>query len=399
MKIKTFYAKSMAEAFRQIKQDLGEGALILSSRQVPMPGKRDGFQFEVSAATEDQEGEGRTSLGATPAPRCTPTAPARCAPPKSDPPATPFSAPHAHNPRPSPHQQPLDTNHLHDEIVQLRKMVYYFSQKHSLEREVPISSPYFDVYQDLLASDVDPWLACKFVDEEEPSPGTRPDAGPREKMLGRIRNHLRVDALPEDRRVVAAFLGPTGVGKTTTIAKLAARHCLELGRKVLLLTTDTYRIGAFEQLRTYSEILDVPCRAVHHVKQLSEELSRSRQFDTVLVDTTGKAPNDVGEIGHWARSLGGDGQVERHLVLAATSKMADLQEAVDRFGAFNPDHAVVTKIDETLSLGPILNVLARTRLPVSCITNGQNVPRDLIVPDAARLAAILAGQTHMKGAA
>ncbi len=185
---------------------------------------------------------------------------------------------------------------------------------------------------------------------------------------------------------VTIFLGPTGVGKTTTIAKLAARFALNEGKRVRLLTLDTFRIAAAEQLKIYGEIIGVPVRVINSVDELDEVLRRRQPQDCILVDTTGLSPRKVPDCSQLASYLSGNDAVQKLLVLSTTTNAMDLQEAVDSFEAFSPDGLVFTKLDESSSCGVIVNELIRTKKPLTCLTNGQNVPDDLIIPSSETIA-------------
>lgn len=410
MKIKTFHAQSLPDAFRQIKEEMGDDALILSTREVagsgPFPGLQP-KQYEVTAAVDESEEASAPSDAA--ASLRQPAAKVELRPPsKPERSAGTRSASGSRNAHrkssvpasgPKPVAVPENMGILQEEISHLKKMVFFLSQRHSLEREIPPSSPFFEAYQDLITSEADPWLALKAVDEAEDRLESRQVDTPAEAVYLTLAEWLSARPLSEDAPVRAVFFGPTGVGKTTTIAKLAARHCLELKRKVLLLTMDTYRIAAFEQLKTYADIIGIPCRAVQDPAQLREEIDRGDQFDTILIDTAGRSQRDLKDLKPWAEFFHQCQDVERIMVLSATTKMGDLVEAVDRFGIFGIDKATVTKIDETLTLGPVFNTLMRYKLPVACLTNGQNVPRDLLIPDEEMLAAMFSRNTTMEGVA
>lgn len=182
--------------------------------------------------------------------------------------------------------------------------------------------------------------------------------------------------------IVSVFVGPTGVGKTTTIAKLAARFTLNDQKRVRLLTLDTYRIAAAEQLKIYGEIIGVPVRVICSVDELVDVLSQREPNDYVLVDTAGHSHKKISEYAQLAEYLSGQESVQKHLVLSATTNAKDLQEAIDSFNLFSPDGLVFTKLDESSSYGTIVNELIRTKKPLSCLTNGQNVPDDLIIPNS-----------------
>jgi flagellar biosynthesis protein FlhF len=179
---------------------------------------------------------------------------------------------------------------------------------------------------------------------------------------------------------VVALVGPTGVGKTTTIAKLAARFRLKHGpRQIALITTDNYRIGAHEQLGTYGRILDVPVRAASSIEDLRQLLSSFYDKRLVLIDTAG--------IGQRYRRLAEqaalfsrtDMPVKSYLVMSAASQLRVMQEAVEAFKVFSPEACILTKLDETGQLGAAVSTVVENRLPVSFVCDGQQVPEDLHV--------------------
>jgi flagellar biosynthesis protein FlhF len=192
---------------------------------------------------------------------------------------------------------------------------------------------------------------------------------------------------------VVVFFGPTGVGKTTSIAKLAARLALHEKKRLVLITLDGYRIGAVEQLRTYAALMGVPFRFVRSISALAAVLEEQREKDYVLVDTAGRAPKDAAAIRELSVIAQTSSDMERHLVLSATTKSADLQEIIDRFEPCKADHLLFTKLDETATLGGILNELVRTRKSPSYYTDGQRVPEDLHVLPKERIIDIVLNQS------
>jgi flagellar biosynthesis protein FlhF len=248
-----------------------------------------------------------------------------------------------------------------------------------------------ELYHDLVAHDINEQLAYQLVEM------ARKKIAPQGKeskalMTGAVKcllsemisvSHPDQETASNDRpgaRTIAAFIGPTGVGKTTTVAKLAARHALDKKRKVLLVTLDTYRIAAVEQLKVYAGIIGVPIEIATTIGELDRILRENFKKDLILIDTIGCSQKDIARMSELAEYLHTATEIEKHLVLSATTKSIDLQEIIDRFSLFGLTNLVFTKLDETATFGPILNELVRTRKPLSYFTNGQRVPEDLRVP-------------------
>lgn len=178
------------------------------------------------------------------------------------------------------------------------------------------------------------------------------------------------------------FVGPTGVGKTTTIAKIASKFSVEGKKKVALLTTDTYRIAAAEQLRTYANILEVPFRVVYSTDEVEQALIDFRGYDFILVDTAGHSHHNEAQRDAMNEFLhAADGRVEKEvfLVLSATTKYRDLISIADTYSAMTEYKLIFTKLDETTTLGNLLNLKLYTGASLSYVTCGQNVPDDIEV--------------------
>lgn len=189
------------------------------------------------------------------------------------------------------------------------------------------------------------------------------------------------------------FIGPTGVGKTTTVAKIASKLKLEEKKKIALLTTDTYRIAATEQLHTYAEILDVPFRVIYTPEELNEAKEEWKDYDIILVDTAGHSPSNQeqhDELKHFIDSVE-DAVKDLYLVVSATTKYRDLLKIVDSYEDFKNVKIIFTKLDETISYGNILNIRMYTNAKLSYTTSGQNVPDDISLLDAQKIVRKLLG--------
>jgi len=179
---------------------------------------------------------------------------------------------------------------------------------------------------------------------------------------------------------VIFFVGPTGVGKTTTIAKIASSFRVEHKKKVALLTADTYRIAAAEQLRTYANILEVPFRVVYTAKEIVTSIEDFREYDYILVDTTGHSPNNEAQcesISDLISSVDNNAAKEVFLVLSASTKYGDLMKIADTYKEIADYKLIITKLDETATLGNIYNLKLYTGATLSYVTCGQNVPDDI----------------------
>lgn len=181
-----------------------------------------------------------------------------------------------------------------------------------------------------------------------------------------------------ERGGVVALVGATGVGKTTTIAKLAARYALRHGsERVAMVTTDSYRIAAHEQLRTYGRILDIPVRIANTHDELVEALKLLSDRDLVLVDTAGMSQRDIRLSQQFQMIKNSTPDIKTYLVLSATTHRAGLREIAKAFGEVKLDGCILTKLDETTSLGGALSAVIEHDLPVAYVSDGQRVPEDI----------------------
>lgn len=193
------------------------------------------------------------------------------------------------------------------------------------------------------------------------------------------------------QRKVVALVGATGVGKTTTIAKLAANFRLRDGIRMGLVTVDTYRIAAVEQLRTYAEIIDLPMKVVTSPLEMRRALDEFSGLDLVLIDTAGRSPSDDLQIQELKTLLAEARVDEVHLVLSMTASLRHLESTARKFAAANATALVLTKLDEAPGLGSILSLARSVRLPISYVTTGQGVPDDIEPAQPDRLAKLVLG--------
>jgi flagellar biosynthesis protein FlhF len=268
------------------------------------------------------------------------------------------------------------------ELVEMREMMEREMQRMTGERLR--GSPARALALDALAS-----YGCEDALAREVAAKIPAEADParaRGLMLGQLAHLLPVANFDPLRTPgVVALVGPTGAGKTTTLAKLAARYAAEHGpRDVALITTDTQRPGGREQLHAYGRQFGLTVVEAGSEDALHEALHRLRDYPLVLVDTAGHGQRDRAMVGqlNWLRHAG---KVRTMLVMPANAHSADLDEVIRRFGFVAPEAAILTKLDETGRLGAALSVLVRHQLPLAYTTDGQNVPDDLSTAEASRL--------------
>ncbi|MCC6676944.1 MAG: flagellar biosynthesis protein FlhF [Phycisphaerales bacterium] len=300
---------------------------------------------------------------------------------------------------------------LEEELSSIKRLmgqVLQFSRRAAIRGESPLASGMpippvggvtevlREAYSALLDAAIAPELADRLLagvqgeletpELEDPDLVRRTLARLLAEAIPVVRSPGKPGRQPDGRPLTIALVGPTGVGKTTTIAKLAAMYKLRHGKRVGLLTTDTYRIAAVEQLRTYARIIGLPIKVAADAQDLAEGMEEMKDMDVVLIDTAGRSPTDQARLDELSASVRAARPHETHLVLAATATEAVLMRTAERFRALEPDRLLLTKLDEAVQLGVIASVPARAGLPVSYITTGQEVPDDLELASADRLA-------------
>lgn len=240
------------------------------------------------------------------------------------------------------------------------------------------------LYNTMIDNEINEKYANQIIDEMEKiatpnMPFEQALANIYQKMILKFGNPASITPATKGPKVVF-FVGPTGVGKTTTIAKIASKFSVEGGKKVCLLTADTYRIAAAEQLRTYANILEIPFRIIYSTEEVDQALRDFKDYDYILVDTAGHSHQNEAQreaMNGFIHSVDGVAEKEVFLVLSATTKYRDLISIADTYSAMTEYKLIFTKLDETTTLGNLLNLKLHTNAPLSYITCGQNVPDDI----------------------
>ncbi|MBI5763880.1 MAG: flagellar biosynthesis protein FlhF [Planctomycetes bacterium] len=398
MAMKTYRGRSMSDALARVKTDLGRDAVILHTRTIRRGGvlglgaktfveitatadaRVTTFRRAANAPATVDNSDNRTTLRGIPVEK---------------PPAPLASS------RPAP-ADPAIVN----EIRELRAMVSGLVAKTPKPRP-KVPAELVDHYTKLLQQHVGEELAralCERVGKEMKSLAADAKAPDRVTITRELVDselqrciETMVPPTPEialteqGRPTVIALVGPTGVGKTTTLAKLAANYKLREGRSVGLITIDTYRIAAVEQLRTYADILKIPLVPVTTPDEIAEAVANLKDCDVILIDTAGRSQRDDLRVADLSRFLDAAKPHQVHLVLSSTSREEIIREAAAKFGPLGVKHVIFTKLDEAVGFGVILNVLADIGLHVSYLTNGQSVPDDIEAGSASRVARLILG--------
>ena len=295
-------------------------------------------------------------------------------------------------------EQDARNSSILSELDQLKSMLSRL-QKHGLPG-IPHQMPpaLLGLYSDLVANDVDPMTAvrlCEYTQRALSDQGGEDNVDPdkvRLFMRRVISNFIPVAApiqLDPNKVQVAALIGPTGVGKTTTIAKLAAFAKVNLKQKVALLTMDTFHMGGADLLQQHAQALEVPIHVIITAEDLKNALHFYQDRSLVLIDTPGHQQRETARLDQLGAFLQALPQVEAHLVLPATAKPRDLAEIAQRFERLRPDRLIFTKLDETCTYGPILSTLVRVKRPISYLGTGQEIPQDIELATSKRIADLI----------
>lgn len=362
MNVKKFHARSSREALHQVKQELGPDAVILSNRRVP-----DGVEL-VALAGADMASLVAGHAEATRAVKLNEAMPLR-----DDTRTLSSAGKNACGPMPEENLIERIMSEIHGVRGALEAQIAMLAWTDRLRRDPAKSG----IMRTLLCAGFSPLLARQVADHF-------PGGSEGEEWLGWARavleRNLRTAEADEivERGGVYALVGPTGVGKTTTVAKIAARCVVRYGvENLALLTTDSYRIGGHEQLRIYGKLLGVPVRAVKDTADLQLALSELRGKRLILIDTVGMSQRDRMVSEQTEMLIKGSPDVKHLLLLNASGNGETLDDVVKAYRCDGLHGSIITKVDEAVSLGGVLDVAIRHRLVLHYVANGQKVPEDL----------------------
>ena len=363
----------MQEALLKVKMDLGSDAVILNTRKMKRPGM---FSFlrspliEVLASLEEEENETKTI------------------------------AAEVNNAK----VEQLEDK-MHDMEEMLAKIYKQMSERQtdSLKNAVqktadkPSSSIYNVFIENMKQNDVEQTVIDEIMTALRRN-GIDDDTSMNEafstfqkELISRLGASEGIRLEENKKPKVVMFLGPTGVGKTTTLAKLAANFMIKEKKKVGMITADTYRIAAVEQLKTYSEIMGTSITVIYSPKEMKDAIKKHAEDDLILIDTPGKSHKNKKHFDEIKEIVKAAEPDEAYLLISATTKMKDCKELIKAYSFIDKYKLIFTKLDETSSPGVVLNVKEITGKPLSYVTTGQSVPDDIELIDVENLSKKLLG--------
>lgn len=382
MIIKKFIAKTEKEAVENARKELGEGVVVMNVKPVKSKGL---FAFlktpmvEVTVALEEESEKYTAAVSAI-----------------NNVIASSKSTPVTQTPVTETPEKRDTNSAIEEKLDSLQSLLEQQLQKPGEEKEEKeeTAAPAKEesetdkfmrlLHDTMLENEVDEKYAQEIIDEIElvNKPNIPFDyalANIYQKMILKFGKPSGIEPAANGIKLVF-FIGPTGVGKTTTIAKIASKFRVDEKKKVALLTADTYRIAAAEQLRTYANILEVPFRVIYTVEEISKALEDFRDYDYIMIDTAGHSHQNSTQKDNMCNIIHSvDDKVEKevHLVLSATTKYRDLISIADSYKEMADYKLIFTKLDETTTLGNLLNLRLYTGASLSYVTYGQNVPDDI----------------------
>ena len=370
MQVKKYRANTIKEAIGRVRKVLGPEAMIISTRKLRGRGEDNGFEIAAVQPGDDISNKDSNPLG-----------------------------------------------EVKSELMSIREMIYLLNHSDGIMERLMMNPGILNLYARLIRNGVSDHYARIFLERAGALKGQPPNHidNIKRKAIKEIMQaievkdpfeaHLPQPARPpaeparlvsqsgtgrqgeaawgmsgqagDKNRIIAAFIGTTGVGKTTTIAKLAAQLMFKTRKKVGIISIDNYRIGAMEQLKTYANILGIPCFPAFNRKDLVFALKRMGGRDVVLIDTAGQSQYDTSRIEELRKMITADLDISCHLLLSVATTESEMNQAAINFGPLKCHSYIFTKTDEAERCGSIINQIMKLRLPISYITTGQNVPEDI----------------------
>lgn len=363
MIVKKYVVNNMNEAMNRIRYELGQDAIIISQRRIKKPGLKGLFSskvLEVTAAVDNKKSSIDENM-------------------KSSIDAIKKVMEGKNQDKKAVQIDNFSKNEILKEMHQMKEMIAKISQTAATTSDSNKNKLQQVLEQNDLTEEVIKKILEKISEMDE-------NISEFERVKAAIKDMIDISDLEMEGIVV--LVGPTGVGKTTTIAKIAGRLALVEKKKVGLITVDTYRIGAVEQLSTYADIMCIPFEIVFSVKEMESALESMKNCDVILIDTTGRSSKNAMQIAELNSFVQKANTKNIHMVISSTTKNKDIDAILEGYKTLNFNSVIITKLDETTTYGSILNILDSAKKPLSFVTTGQNVPDDfkkLSVEDVSKL--------------
>ena len=395
MNLRTFSAPTFAQAMALVKSEMGPNAVIMHTRTVP---RRKWLGLRRKEVVEIVAGNG-LNVAPRRRPGQTPTTQVKAAGGSPRPAAKPQAAPH-------PGRELLDTPaasraimmSISSEIRDLRSTLEDLVRRTKKDAAPLVPDHLFDHYTHLIQNQVAEELATDMVRQLQTFrvDQLQQESFVREKLVEQVERMIPASGGLQRKKDtgphVVVLIGPTGVGKTTTLAKLAANLKLREDKRVGLITLDTYRIAAIDQLRRYAELIGSPLKVANSSEEMADAVAGMSNCEFVLIDTAGRSPADTMKLNELRGMLEAANPDEVHLVLSSTASQSCIEFAVERFSTVRVDKIIFTKLDEAVHVGVVLNVVRKVNKALSYVTTGQNVPDDIEVGKGSRLAQLILGK-------
>ncbi len=386
MKIKRYMGKNTQEALLKVKMDLGNDAIILSTKKVRQKGFKKYFtspMMEVMAAIDDDSAKSpRKELARPDNSLINDVSPKNMLSQKEE------KITQLEN-------KVTKIETLLDRILDIIKPENKNADVTKSDDTTQLSQVFQLLYNNLLKNEVDQDIAQKIIEKVAEKSDARNINDASVAMLSVISSILGkaepINFRQDGKPTVILFVGPTGVGKTTTLAKLAASFMLTNNKNVGFITADTYRIAAVDQLKTYAEILGIPISIAYSVEEISSQIENYNDKDVILIDTAGCSYRDKQKFEELQKIIEVCNADEVFLVLSATVSSKNCRDIIKNYGFIQNYRLIFTKLDETPVYGSILNTKCYSDKPLAYITNGQNVPDDIEVVNTEKISKNLLG--------
>jgi flagellar biosynthesis protein FlhF len=397
MRLKTYTVNNLAEGMAQIKRDLGEEALILNTKKVKTRGFLGLFskeKLEIIAAIEQKPATRERQVkkeSYVEMPDSARKDEAEHTEGVSNEELLVAKVKATRESKTSSENDATLTNELMQELKNIKKMMVQVMEDDRLPESLKT------INNQWIRQEISPGVRSELLAKLMFLVGQNPNYTneqvkdlARNELIQFISKHFKTPETKNSEMI--CFVGPTGVGKTTTIAKMAADYLLNRDKKVGLITSDTYRIAAVEQLKTYAAILNIPIQVVQSPSDMKQAMSELSSSDLILMDTAGRNYQQQEYMNELERLLSDQDKIQINLVLSLTSKYEDMKKIIDQFKTMTIDQLILTKKDETSSYGAIINLLSEYQVPLRYITTGQNVPDDIVELTPELLANFLLGE-------